>query len=268
MLEKWPGVRVSRAGITPCAPGWSWDTAAATWRDCDVWIVLAGAGRLESPWGAFEMAPGDCFWFRAGQRYVASNPGDRPLAVAYNHFDLLDASGRVVRPPAEELPPLHRRLGDLGAVRPALERIAALRAEEPVRWAEINAWFGAVLAEIAREDRRLGRSGLELEQARRLEDLCAEVRADQARFGTVREMAAFMGYTPQHLARVFRRLRGESPKDFVIRTRVERAKVLLASTHSVRRIAELLGYSDVYFFSRQFRKVTGVPPTAWRKGQL
>ncbi|MHC4914107.1 MAG: helix-turn-helix domain-containing protein [Planctomycetota bacterium] len=261
-------MRVSRAGITPCAPDWRWDTRSSTWKDCDVWVILDGRGRLESPEGEFEMTAGDCFWFRAGQRYVAGNAGRRPVVVSYNHFDLLDARGRVVRPPASKLPPLHRRLSALDVVRPMLERITELRQGEPVRWPEINAWFGAVLAEIAREDRRLGYSGLELEQSRKLEGLCAEVRARPERFPSVREMAEAMGYTPQHLARLFRKFRGESPKGFAVRTRIERAKSLLASTLSIGRIADLLGYSDVYFFSRQFKQCTGLSPRAWRKGQL
>lgn len=268
MLDRWPHVRVSRSGITPCAPDWVWDTAAATWRDCDVWIVLSGRGQLTAPQGEFGMAAGDCFWFRAGERYLARNAGERPLTVAYCHFDLLDGRGRVVRPAPAELPPLHRRLSDLETIRPILERIARLRAEEPVRWPEINAWFAAVLAEIANRDRRLGYSGLELEQVRKLEELCAGIRERPDDFPSVREMAAAVGYTPQHLARIFRKFRGESPKDFVIRTRVERAKSLLASTLSVERVAELLGYSDVYFFSRQFKSRTGSSPTAWRKAQL
>jgi AraC-like DNA-binding protein len=268
MLERYPGVRVARTGITPCAPDWVWDTAGASWQDCDVWFVLEGRGRLRHPGGELDMAPGDCFWFRAGERYVATNPGGRPLVVSYNHFDLLDAAGRVVRPPAAELPRLQRRMSDPGLVRAAAERMAALRAEAPPRWPEINAWFGALLAEVAAEDRRLGRSGLALEQSRNLEVLCAQVRAAPERFPGVGELAAVAGYTPRHFARIFRRHRGEGPKAFVVRSRVERAKVLLASTHSVRRIAELLGYSDVYFFSRQFRQVAGMSPTAWRKAQL
>jgi AraC-like DNA-binding protein len=268
MLEGCPRVRVNRMGITPCAPDWCWDTAGSTWRDCDVWVILRGRGRLESPEGGYDMLPGDCFWFRAGQRYVTRNATRRPIVISYNHFDVLDARGRVVRPPAAELPPLHRRMTDVDLVRSILERAVALRQEEPPRWPEINAWFGALLAEILRQDRQLGYSGLELEQLESIESLCAEVRARPERFGSVRAMAAAMGYTPQHFARVFRKFRGEGPKSFVIRTRVERAKALLASSHSVGRISDLLGYSDVYFFSKQFKRVTGQSPSAWRKAQL
>jgi len=35
----------------------------------------------------------------------------------------------------------------------------------------------------------------------------------------------------------------------------------------IKEIAERLGYNDVYFFSRQFRKQMGVPPAAYRKSR-
>lgn len=34
---------------------------------------------------------------------------------------------------------------------------------------------------------------------------------------------------------------------------------------SLKQIAESLGYTDVYFFHRQFKSVAGVTPGQWRK---
>jgi transcriptional regulator GlxA family with amidase domain len=52
---------------------------------------------------------------------------------------------------------------------------------------------------------------------------------------------------------------------FVIHTRVEHACMLLRETAlSVEQIADACGYRDVFFFSRQFKKVTASPPAAYR----
>jgi len=268
MLERYPHVAVAQAGITHVAPDWYWDTVDATWKDTDIWIVLRGRGQLVAPQGEFELRPGDCYWYRAGERYVARNLEGQQVTVFYCHLDLLDTAGEVVRPPAGDLPPLYRRMTDMETVAPILQRIAALRQERPLRAAEINAWAGALLAEIASQDRQSAYTGLELEQHRAVEALCADIRALPGKYTAVRDMAERLGYTPQHFARIFRKFKGTGPKSFLIRTRIERAKLYLTSSHSVGRIAELLGYSDVYFFSKQFKSSTGMSPTEWRRSQL
>jgi AraC-like DNA-binding protein len=52
----------------------------------------------------------------------------------------------------------------------------------------------------------------------------------------------------------------------MIRNRVEAAKSLLRdSDHPVKRIADILGYEDQFFFSRQFHKEVGFSPADFRK---
>jgi AraC family transcriptional regulator, arabinose operon regulatory protein len=52
----------------------------------------------------------------------------------------------------------------------------------------------------------------------------------------------------------------------VKRERVRRAGVDLAeSSMSVTAVAERNGYEDIYFFSRQFKQVTGLSPRQYRK---
>jgi AraC-like DNA-binding protein len=36
------------------------------------------------------------------------------------------------------------------------------------------------------------------------------------------------------------------------------------SSFSIGRIADLLGYSDIYHFSKQFKEKTGIPPSRFR----
>ncbi len=268
MLEHYPHITISRAGITQVPPNWAWDTGNAAWRDSDIWIILRGLGLLNTPQGKFEMRPGDCYWYRAGERYTARNAEGERVTVFYCHFDLLDEENNVARPPNRELPGFYRRMTDMEAVTPILQRIAALHHEQPRRPAEVNAWGGALIAEVANQDRQSSYSGLELEQHQAVEDLCAEIRAMPGKYTAVGDMAEHLGYTPQHFARVFRKFKAASPKSFLIRTRIERAKTYLTASYSVGRIASLLGYSDVYFFSKQFKLYTGVSPTAWRRSQL
>jgi len=54
---------------------------------------------------------------------------------------------------------------------------------------------------------------------------------------------------------------GQSPKEFMIKQRMGRALALLReSSHTVTQIADLLGYQDLGFFSRQFKENIGISP--------
>jgi YesN/AraC family two-component response regulator len=47
--------------------------------------------------------------------------------------------------------------------------------------------------------------------------------------------------------------------------RIDRAKELLATTDmSIREIAEAVGYADQNYFSRMFRKFTGLSPSSYK----
>ena len=55
----------------------------------------------------------------------------------------------------------------------------------------------------------------------------------------------------------------------MIRARIERARRLLEeSSLSLEQVASSLGYTDVYFFHRQFKAVAGVTPGRWRRERV
>ena len=57
-----------------------------------------------------------------------------------------------------------------------------------------------------------------------------------------------------------------TPNRYIIHRRVENAKTLLVSgLFSVEQIAEMCGFSEVYYFSKVFKKLTGIVPSKWTK---
>lgn len=66
--------------------------------------------------------------------------------------------------------------------------------------------------------------------------------------------------------RMFRTHLGETPRQFVIRHRIETAKrMLLAENWTIKEIAAELGYCDQLYFCRDFHSRTGFSPTAYRE---
>ena len=55
-----------------------------------------------------------------------------------------------------------------------------------------------------------------------------------------------------------------TPNRYIIHRRIEYAKTLLVSKlFTVEQIAEMCGFSDVYYFSKVFKKLTGIAPSKW-----
>lgn len=72
-----------------------------------------------------------------------------------------------------------------------------------------------------------------------------------------------------YLRHAFKKEYGVSPMQYLIRKRIDEAKVLLdTSALRSREIAERCGFENEFYFSRLFRQVAGMPPTDWRKRRL
>ena len=69
-----------------------------------------------------------------------------------------------------------------------------------------------------------------------------------------------------HFSKRYKALTGYSPIQHFIHLKMERACYLLdVSSQSVQAVAAQLGYEDAHYFSRLFRKVTGVSPRQYRQ---
>ena len=81
----------------------------------------------------------------------------------------------------------------------------------------------------------------------------------------VADLAAAAGCSPSQLDRRVKRVFGLSPKQYVLRVKVERAMTLLNETDAgLGEIANLAGFYDQPDFSRRFAKITGRTPAQFR----
>jgi AraC family transcriptional regulator, arabinose operon regulatory protein len=250
------GLRINTAGRFPCAPDWSWDTALHPWSDSDLWTVLAGTGRLETPEGAYALGRGDVFVLRGSCRYVGSHDPRAPLVVYAVHFERARQGAT--------LPALHRRILPMDFFAEILERL--IDAHLGGRREQAVLWLQAALAEIALFDGGGRYPPREKSRAAAMERLALAMRTHPHRRHGLGELAAEAGCSPQHVIRLFRAHTGLTPRQYEVRSRIEAARSLLAdSSHPLKRIAEILGYRDEYYFSRQFRAATGSSPGAYRR---
>jgi AraC family transcriptional regulator len=83
---------------------------------------------------------------------------------------------------------------------------------------------------------------------------------------TLCEMAQAVDLSAAHFSRMFRKSTGETPHQFLLRRRLERAKTMLRSADGrVIDVAVACGFKSQQHFAQAFRRVCGVCPTAYRQ---
>ncbi|MCC9607848.1 AraC family transcriptional regulator [Blastopirellula sp. JC732] len=105
-----------------------------------------------------------------------------------------------------------------------------------------------------------------------LKNVVDYMHANYAQDLSLDQLAQQAGVSRGHFVRLFRQTLGESPKQYLMKLRLERAKTLLASPTqmelSVLQIAQSCGYCDQSHLSREFRQAFGVTPGAFRQSLL
>ena len=79
------------------------------------------------------------------------------------------------------------------------------------------------------------------------------------------QLAERSGFSAQHLNRLFRRVLGVTPLQYLARTRMEQAAALLREGRwTVNAVARKVGFEDPYYFSRLFHRHHGQSPSRFR----
>lgn len=107
------------------------------------------------------------------------------------------------------------------------------------------------------------RGGLGSARLRKIKDLVHTNLEDDLGLD---EMAQSVGLSTAHFARMFRKSTGQTPHQFVLRQRLERAKTMLRAPDTrILDVAVACGFKTQQHFAQVFRDVCGVSPTEYRQ---
>lgn len=225
------------------------------------------------------LRPGIGVWARPGGLYLATHDPSRPLGVSAVHFDLLDReTGKRVAD--SDLPDEVFDLVDVNYVDAVLSRIVELSAEASrrsagnrnagrIQQAAARLMHGLLADVTATQLAMSSLPGSERRWVTVVHEFAQAMRTDPHVPRSVASLARQAKCSPDHLTRMFRKVTGTSPSRFVVEARIDRARQLLTETDlNVSQIATALGYSNVYFFSRQFSQEAGASPTQYRQSIL
>ena len=83
---------------------------------------------------------------------------------------------------------------------------------------------------------------------------------------TVDDISRHVGISRRHLYRLFAEKHGMPLKEYIIRQRLNRAATALIGTdRPVKEIAEMAGFHNLSYFTRQFHRVFTAPPAKYRR---
>lgn len=81
----------------------------------------------------------------------------------------------------------------------------------------------------------------------------------------VAKLAQLVDMSTFHFARRFKQATHETPHQFILRCRLERARDLLRNSHhTLADIAHQVGFADHSHMTRAFKRMNGVTPSEWR----
>lgn len=152
--------------------------------------------------------------------------------------------------------------------------VSELAAEKPGKEIVLRALIEQALVHILRnyatpklsEELELSRVGLVDRRIRRSVELM-HAQLDQDL--TLKALAAASYLSTFHFARLFKKLTGSSPHNYLAGIRATRAQLLLAETDlSIAEVAARVGYLSSSHFTKAFRTATGATPREFRQGAM
>ncbi len=258
--------------------------------DFELVLIAQGRATVTVAGDVEEVGPGDLLWLRPFEAHsIITLPGETFKHVAV-HFDL-----------APDFPPsrksLHNRrpyavtLGD-GLAMPRRVWLdpmgkAFSRLDRLVKEWEKGTALGRLGARVTLEQMLVelvgtpdlwrgagegqghthGRPGGVLGRDRARLDAAVQTMKSGLRASvTVKDLAQAAQMSASHFNRMFKRYTGYSPMDYLRALRVQKARELLADPGlSIKQVAGLSGFGDPFVFSKTFRRVDGLTPSAYRE---
>ncbi|MBI2512148.1 MAG: helix-turn-helix transcriptional regulator [Opitutae bacterium] len=257
--ERWT---VALAGREECAADYLVERERYPFHSVEV--VAAGRGSVRLGGGkGHAIGPGSVFCYAPDMPCRIESDAADPLVKFFFALAGRDVA-RVLRE-AGLAPGAVRRVSAPAEIVGIAENAILEGARHTARTAEICAkWVELLLLKVrdAGDARRTGR-----ERARENFLRCRSlIETNAAHLSSLEEAARLAGIDAASMCRLFRRFQGTSPYRYLMRRKMAlAAEFLMESDGMVKEAAAQVGFADPYHFTRCFKSVHGIAPSAVRR---
>jgi AraC-like DNA-binding protein len=228
-------------------------------------IVLAGSFQYRSQTGRVLMTPGSLMLGSPGQCFECGHEhagGDRCVSFWYapDYFERLVADAGHRNHAHLRIP----RIPPLRVLAPVVAQAAAsVLGSGDVSWNELGVELAvrtvSAAPGVSAPYRAPANAEARVTRIVRRIDRCPDAPL------TLDDMSRDAGVSPYHFLRIFERLTGVTPHQYILRARLREAALGLASRKdTILDIALQCGFGDVSNFNRAFRAEFGLNPRAYR----
>lgn len=262
-------VRSYAAHSRTVMPGWLFPTHHHPMFELN--MVLSGNQICRADGERFEMGPGDLVLLKPDAKHECEAAGEREMRYCCVHFDVDEPALRQAlcgmrhtyhaadSPLADALRPI---LGKLAEVKPmtkweALPFLFQLLTAH----SQLLSKSPASLVGVTQES-----GGIASRMAERLNGLLAERHAEADDDYRISAIAQELGYSAAYCNRIFRKVFGVSPRQYLSKLKLREARLLLLNRElTIDAVADKLGYKDTSQFSKQFKRWTHLSPSQYRQ---
>ena len=252
------GYELISCGIHNCTPEWEWNSKG--FDDYDLWAVFAGEGCLVLNNIEHKVTAGTCVLIPPNTAIHGTHNKAKCLVVYNVHFKLTNSKNENITNSSEV-----RQITDISFFKNLFERMVSFGNMS--RSDLSNACIELLLNEFFSSPKADGeiRTPAETAHIRCILEICAKKNGSPEACISLSDLAAEYGYSPAYLGKLFHKIAGVPFSDYLANARINRAKILLTSTEfSIAEIAHKLGYYDPCHFVKQFKKLVGRTPKAFR----